>query len=248
MHPQNLAFFGNAGGQLDVLGVPPPVMKENLLAVKDYLHRAAGFHRQRGADVLGRRRLQLAAKAAADGGLAVLPLADGGMRLHGDMGGPIPLKAIGPDVVALLESHFYVAEVLVYLYADVALVLRVYLGLIFIHRPERVQNRRQHLVFDVDQSERLDGGLLVHRGHGCNLVADLEHFFDGKYGLVVAGRGDAVKGRWDVLRRNDGLDARELLRLGGIDAEDPRVGVGAAQDLADEHAGHLQVARVSVPR
>src|SRR3972149_3447324 len=170
MPPQNPAFLGNAGGELDVLGVPPPIMKEHLLALKDYLHRAAGFHRQRGADVLGRRRLQLAAKAAAhegldhahvahlqtehagdvvlkvmrrlsarpDGELAVLPLADGGMRLHGDMGGPIPLKAIGPDEVALLESLFHISEVLVYLYADVALVLRVYLGLVFIHRPERV--------------------------------------------------------------------------------------------------------------
>ncbi len=271
MHPGDLAFFGNAGGQLDVLGVAPAVMKEDFLAIENDFDRPAGFHRQRGADVLGRRRLQLAAEAAADEGLdhahiahlqsehagdvvlkvvgrlgagpdgelAVFPFADGGVRLHGGVIGPVALKAVGPDVVALMESLFHVAEFLVYLDADVALVLRVDLGLVFVHRRERVQNRRQDLVFDVDQAERLDGGLLVHRGHGRNLVADLEHFFDGEYGLVVAGRGDAVKGRRHVLRRNDGLDARQPLRLGGVDAEDPGVGVGAAQDLADEHAGHF---------
>src|SRR4029077_15125368 len=45
----------------------------------------------------------------------------------------------------------------------------------------------------------------------------------------------------DVAGGNDGLHARQLFRLRGIDAPDARMRMRAAQDLAPDHAGHVGV-------
>ena len=47
-----------------------------------------------------------------------------------------------------------------------------------------------------------------------------------------------------VLMREHGVDARHGHRLGDVDRDDARVRVRAAQRVAPQHAGRLQVARV----
>src|SRR5207249_3786282 len=42
-----------------------------------------------------------------------------------------------------------------------------------LHRLDRIEYRGQLFVVDVDETERLQGGSLIHRRDGCDLVADI---------------------------------------------------------------------------
>ena len=98
------------------------------------------------------------------------------------------------------------------------------------------------LVLHPDAFNGLLGGLPAHRRDGGHLMADIEDLFDGQCGLVLADR--AIAGpRGEVLARDDGLDARRLLRVGDIDVQDARVGVRASKHAAVQKTGHVQIGR-----
>ena len=125
------------------------------------------------------------------------------------------------------------------------------------HRLVHAQHRRQRLVLDLDQVERVLGDVRVDgadRGHG---VARVERLVGGEH--VVADpleRSErlpevdhvAVDPR-EVRVRDDGLDAVQRERLRGVDAHDPRVRMRAAQDAPVEHARQAHVdAVLGAPR
>ena len=166
--------------------------------------------------------------ALVDGGAVELVLEDhvggGEARLHvtgvehvgvGDVGGRRRLVAIGAQFG--IDDH---------------LALR---------RFPHVGDVRQHLVIDLDQFQRLlgDGGRGGrHRGDRMALVAHVAaahhhlraHLVRGLGGKIVAGhhREHAV----------------ERFRGAGVDRADAGVGVRAAQHLAVQHAGQVEVGAV----
>jgi hypothetical protein len=109
------------------------------------------------------------------------------------------------------------------------------------------RGERQRLVVDLDQPERLLGGgrILGHDGH--DRLAREPDLPDGDQGVVrdrVA--VDEVHVR-QVVCRDDRDHAGMLARGGRVDAADPSVRVGAAQQLGVSQPGHAQVHREAAP-
>ena len=108
----------------------------------------------------------------------------------------------------------------------------------------RIEVDRQLLVGDVDEIEGGDGGFLVdrrHRGHAVAHIADLVH----AEWILVGRPGDDAVGGGHVPAGHHGVHTRKRLGAGGVDRDDPGVGMGAAQDLAVQHAGKLDVVGVA---
>jgi hypothetical protein len=130
------------------------------------------------------------------------------------------------------EGRFDVAERLIDLLVDVRAADRLLVDGI-VGRLERVlhpQDRRQHLVIDVDQGQRLEGDLLVVGGHRGDAVADVLRLADGERRLVARDGEDAELARG--FRADDRrADAGERERLRGVDPADACVRVRGTQDL-----------------
>ena len=122
------------------------------------------------------------------------------------------------------------------------------------HRLAHVEDRRQHLVLDLDQRRarpRRCAGRSRRRprrrGRGR---APSSRPGSCRPRSAAAGPapspivGDAVGGRREVGGGDDGLDAGQRQRLRGVDALDDGVGVRAALDAAVEHAGQADVGAV----
>ena len=78
---------------------------------------------------------------------------------------------------------------------------------------------RQVLIRHVDQVERLQGGDLVHGGHGRHGLPDIAHFVEGKKALVLHGTV-AEAGIGDITPRDHGPYPGQVLRAGRIDVQD----------------------------
>ena len=116
-----------------------------------------------------------------------------------------------------------------------------------VERLADVEERRPLFVFDLDQLDGLAGGVLVpRRDHGDRLplVADVVL---GEQRLV---RRDterfevAVNVFWHVLVGDDGMDARQRLRLARVETRDGRVVVGRTQRLRPENAADADIVDV----
>ena len=119
-----------------------------------------------------------------------------------------------------------------------------------VHSIQRVKHVEQALVLDVDEGHRVLGDVLGdggYRGHGMAVeqhLAPRQHLLAH---VVLSGRGGAIgplgpRGYPRKVRaRDDGRDAGQCLSPDGVDPFDSRVGVGAAQHLADQHPGQLDV-------
>ena len=105
----------------------------------------------------------------------------------------------------------------------------------------RVDNRRQHLIVDVDQGGRRFGlgGRLGH--HQRHLVADVAHLVLGEQGMLGLFHRTAVDrldepaagqpaDSGEILTREDREHARGAARRGRVDRADRRVRVGATQE------------------
>ena len=110
----------------------------------------------------------------------------------------------------------------------------------------RRAHRRQRLVVDLDQLERVlrdVRGLRHHRRDLLALEANLVRYEDG---LGVAGErrhpGEVVLRH--QLAGHDRHDARKLLGARGVDRVEARVRERAAQELEVEHARQLDVVEV----
>ncbi len=112
-----------------------------------------------------------------------------------------------------------------------------------VHRLERIDQRRQILVVDVDQLDRVGRGIAVGRDHEGDLLVLEQHLLVGQDRLHVAGERRHVVQieRLEVGGGQDRLDARHLERRLLVDPLDPRMAVRRADEVAEQHAGQLDV-------
>ena len=112
----------------------------------------------------------------------------------------------------------------------------------------RVNHPRQNLIFHFDQLQRLGRHLFRNRGNGGNRVAMEQRLFARHD--VAAHPAHILDPQHDrfvereihhILMRHHGLHAGMRFRLGGIDGNDARMRMRAAQHLAPDHAGHIGV-------
>ena len=130
-------------------------------------------------------------------------------------------------------------------------------GGVLLHGLDHVDDVGQGLVLDRDQVERVAGDGGAGRRHGGHRVAVVEDLVTGHdverdvaiVDLHLAGRHELGPHLAEVRRGDHGLDAGQRLGPTRVDGLDAGVGVGAAQDPADQHAGQVQVgAELGAPR
>ena len=166
--------------------------------------------------------------------------------LHRQVGVPLEEEQVLAYEVGLRQASVDVAEFEMDELVDVPgirIVVDRRLGML--DGVERVGEGPQHLVLDGDQVERLGGRFFAggrDRRHG---VAHEAHLVERQGVLILAHGEDAERNR-EVLPRKDRLYARYACGPGRVDREDTSVGVGAAEQLGEEHAGQEQV--VGEPR
>jgi hypothetical protein len=109
-----------------------------------------------------------------------------------------------------------------------------------------VDDGRQRVVLDVDERERVVGRVLVGRDHERDLLALEADLVAGEHGLRVVGdrRHPRQAERLEVLGGDDGRDVGVRERRRGVDRDDLRVRVRAAQHLPVEHPRQLDVVQV----
>ena len=109
-------------------------------------------------------------------------------------------------------------------------------------------DRRQRLVPNVDEVERVERRVLVDRRYGGDRVADEAHAVRAERVLVLGDRENPERDR-KVLARGDGHDARSRQRPRNVDRDDACVRDLRAQQLAVQHprqhhvVGELRLAR-----
>ena len=117
------------------------------------------------------------------------------------------------------------------------------------HGGDRIDHVRQHLVLDLDQLERLLGDRLARRRDRRHRVAVIERLL-ARHGVAahVAADGAGLH-LGEILPRHHRLDAGQPLGRRDVDRLDAGMGMRAAQDLADQHAGQEQVgSELGAPR
>ena len=116
------------------------------------------------------------------------------------------------------------------------------------HRLDDVDDVRQNFIIHIDQIERLARRGLAGRGNRRHGMAFIKRLFTGQnvaahvgiIGLAFADRL-AIGRRRQIGAGNHRLDADQGLRLRRVDRNDPRVGMGAAQDLAGQHSRQRKI-------
>ena len=113
----------------------------------------------------------------------------------------------------------------------------------------KVEQRLEHLIVDLDELERLVGGLLGLGGDDRHLLVLIAHevledqaVVGTRLRIALAGDGKAALGH--ILVGVDAHDARHLQGARRIDGADLGAGIGAALELNDERAGGHHIARV----
>ncbi len=110
-----------------------------------------------------------------------------------------------------------------------------------------IEHRRQLLVIDFDQRQRLFRSIRCQSGHGGDRIADVADFIDRhdclifEYRTII--RFDTLVVE-DIVAREHRHDAGNLQCLGSIDTLDTRVRVRAAQDLSVTHTRYFQVRQI----
>ena len=126
---------------------------------------------------------------------------------------------------------------------DVVVGLVAHARRVGVQRVAGVDHGGQRRVLDVDQRERVAGGVAGLGDDERHLLPLVAHLVGGEHGLhVVRERGhpgEAALG--ELLAGDDG--AHERMRLGGqrVDGDDPGTGVRAAQHGGVQHAGQGDV-------
>ena len=117
---------------------------------------------------------------------------------------------------------------------------------VVVERLARVDHGGQRLVLDVDERQRVVGRVLVGRDDEGDLLALEADLVARQHGLGVVGdrRHPRQAERLEVLGGDDRGDVRVRQRPGGVDRDDLRVGVRAAQQRAVDHARQLDVVEV----
>ena len=113
----------------------------------------------------------------------------------------------------------------------------------------KVEQRLEHLVVDLDELERLVGGLLGLGSDNRHLLVLIAHevledqaVVGTRLRIALAGNGKAALGH--VFVGVDAHDTGHLQGARGIDGADLGAGIGAALEFDDERAGGHHIARV----
>ena len=117
------------------------------------------------------------------------------------------------------------------------------------HRLARVHHRRQQLVIDLDQADRLGGDVRAARRDGRDRVAAVQDLVLGQdvvaqvahVGLAQLSEPGARGAVRHVGAGDDRVHPRQRRRLPGIDRLDARVRVGAAEHLAVQQPRQLDI-------
>jgi hypothetical protein len=111
----------------------------------------------------------------------------------------------------------------------------------------RVVDRRQLLVVDFDQLDRIGRDVAVLRDHEGDLLVLEQHLAVGQHHLHIARerRHPVQVQGLQVLRREHRMHAGQRLRLRDIDRPDPRVAILAAHEVAEQHARQLEVVDIA---
>ena len=115
-----------------------------------------------------------------------------------------------------------------------------------VQRLAGVDDRRQRLVLDVDQLERVARRVPVLGDDEGDLLALVAHLVGGQHGLHV-GRQRRHPCQLQAVEhgaRDHRLDLRVGLRRRRVDRHDAGVGVRAGEDRAVQHPGQLHVVEV----
>ena len=160
----------------------------------------------------------------------------------------VPAPAAPHDGGGAGEVPLHVAEVEAAVEHDVAVEGVVHAGGVGPHRGDRVDDRLEHLVVDLDQRAGVLGDVAVGGRDDGDGLAGVAHLLRGDRGLrhrLGAERGH----RPDVLQRlgagEDADHAGQRPRGARVDRADAGVGVRAAQHGGVQHAGHHDVADVA---
>ena len=120
---------------------------------------------------------------------------------------------------------------------------------VVIERLGKVEQGLEHLVVDLDELERLVGGLLGLGSDNRHLLVLIAHkvlenqaVVGTRLRIALAGNGKAALGH--VLVGVNAHDARHLQGARGVDGTDLGTGIGAALEFDDERAGGHHIAGV----
>ena len=115
------------------------------------------------------------------------------------------------------------------------------------HRLEGVVDRVELLVLDLDQLDRVGRDVAVVGDDEDDLLVLEQHLAVGQHRLDVAGQGrhPVQLERLQLLGGQHGAHARQRRRLAGVDALDPGMAIGAADEVAEQHAGQLDVVDIA---
>ena len=183
-----------------------------------------------------------------------------GHRVHvGDRAAGLHRRGVHARVEHLLGDHdvrrgeHLVGEVLVAGLPVEDVVVRLALDVVaddrgaLVERLLGVHDRRQRLVVDLDEVERVARGVLVLGDDEGDLLALEAHLVGGEHRLDVhrQRRHPREVQRLEGGTGDDRLHLRHRLGLGGVDRPDPGVRIGAAQDRGVQHAGQRHVVEVA---
>jgi hypothetical protein len=111
-----------------------------------------------------------------------------------------------------------------------------------LHRFERIEDRRQRFVIDVDCGNCLFGGFDRLRRDGCHAVADEAHDVPAEDGHVADLFADIESA--SVITGDERLDAGHFARFRDIDLPYARMGIRAAKDFPPERFSLVNVGGV----
>ena len=174
----------------------------------------------------------------------VVPHADAGVRLEHSLLDGLGFESVLADVIRFGKRRLYITEMKNAARGDVARGERVHLRRAGLHGCFGIEHRRQRFVLDLNQVERFFGRVLVDGRHRGDLVPDVTHGIDGERQVVAGLRKIAVPDVGKIASGHDRAHARQRGGPTGVDAHDPRMRVGAAQELPVQHPGHGDVVGV----
>ena len=181
-----------------------------------------------------------------DGKAVHLPVGDAAARLQGDGGREGSGVGLLQDEVGFAQPGFGVAAGENDGVAGSQVAGRPHARGVRVQGLLRVEDGREPAVLDADEAEGLLGYLRGVSGDSRHLVADMPdgafEDVDGGVGARSAAALDAAGGCIAV--RDNSPHAQQPFRLRDVETGDFGVRVGAAQNLAPEHAGQGKVGDV----
>ena len=110
----------------------------------------------------------------------------------------------------------------------------------------KIENRLQHLIFDLDDLQSAVNRFLRSAGHNCHRIADKTHMAVENQAVIGAGLRIRLSGEREALLRNilpgiDRFNARYAHGGVGADLLNHGIGMGTAQKLYDQAVRGSQV-------